>query len=582
MNPSQPTPARVLVLDGDMTPALTVVRALARAGRQVTIASAESHPIAGYSRHARQALRYPDPLRNAADFIDWLCITQARHTYQLIVPVTERSVTPLFAHREHLTDLPLALPDNASLGVALDKPQTLALAHQLNLSVPQSVTLSSLEALDAAAASLSYPIVVKPARSMGSDPQGHVQLSVSYAHNAAELRAQTVHALQFGAVILQEYFAGQGVGIELIAERGQIRYAFQHLRLHEVPLSGGGSSLRESVAIHPVLLDASQRLMAALDWHGVAMVEFKWNPTMQTYRLMEINGRFWGSLPLAVASGADFPAMLAELMIDGAIRPRPTARLGIVCRKLSRDLAWHELVLRQVRDGLVPPPPRAAIGTSLRQLFSLKHRFDVQSLADPLPGLIDLGQIAQSYATRVWERWQDRRLRRRQRAAWASGRVAAALVRARSVLFVCYGNINRSALAERMLRLQTASNPLDIVSAGFHETAGRPADPVMAAIALQHGVDMADSRSRCLDAALLARADIVFVMELAHLRQIQSRYPEAAHKTYLLGMADTTQQADGEIADPYGRLPTHYAQCFEHIRACVVPIARACVRQSLH
>lgn len=576
------SPARVLVLDGDMTPALTVVRSLAQAGRQVDVASAELNPIAGYSRHARQRLHYPDPLRQATEFIDWLRAVQSQHAYQLIVPVTERSVMPMFEHRAQLTDLPLALPDNASLGVALDKHQTLALARKLDIPAPHSLTLSGLDSLDDAATALSYPIVVKPARSMGSNSQGHIQLSVSYALNAAELRAQTIHALQFGAVILQEYFAGQGVGIELIAEHGEIRYAFQHLRLHEVPLSGGGSSLRESVTLNPVLLDASQRLMAALHWHGVAMVEFKWSPATQTYRLMEINGRFWGSLPLAVAAGADFPAMLAELLIDGMVQPCPPARLGIVCRKLSRDLAWHEQVLRQAHDGLAPPPPRSAIGTSLRRLFSLKHRFDVQSLSDPLPGLIDISQIAQSYANRVWSLWQDRRLRHRQRAAWSNGRVTQAIARAQCILFVCYGNINRSALAERVLRQQIAASPLDIVSAGFHEAAGRPADPIMVAVARDHGIDLSDSQSRQLDAALLTRADIVFVMELAHLRQIQSRYPEAAHKTYLLGMADPARLPDGEIADPYGRLPAYYAQCFEHISACIAPLARACSGYSLH
>ena len=84
--------------------------------------------------------------------------------------------------------------------------------------------------------------------------------------------------LGFGDVILQEYFTGAGVGIELIARHGEIFYAFQHRRLHEVPLSGGGSSLRKSQAVSPALLDASSKLISALQWKGVAMVELSCCP----------------------------------------------------------------------------------------------------------------------------------------------------------------------------------------------------------------------------------------------------------------------------------------------------------------
>ena len=100
------------------------------------------------------------------------------------------------------------------------------------------------------------------------------------------MRAKTTHALRYGSVLLQEYIGGQGVGIELIADQGKIVYAFQHLRLHEIPLTGGGSSLRTSVAVEPALLEASAKLMAALAWHGVAMVEFKRDTGSGKFSLM--------------------------------------------------------------------------------------------------------------------------------------------------------------------------------------------------------------------------------------------------------------------------------------------------------
>jgi predicted ATP-grasp superfamily ATP-dependent carboligase len=323
------TAKKILVLDADMTPALTVVRSLARLGLHVDIASHIDKPVAGYSRHARLRLRYPDPMQDPQAFIDWLNTHAAANTYELVIPVTERTAVPLLRYRDRVNTARIALPANDSLEIALNKAKTVDLARQLGIPVPGSTLVAQAATLDHIKDTLAYPVVIKPARSMGSANQGIVQLGVDYAFNEPEFMAKTGHALRFGSVILQEYFGGQGVGIELIADHGKIAYAFQHLRLHEVPLTGGGSSFRKSVAIEPELLDAAQKLMAALNWHGVAMVEFKWKPKTRDFRLMEINGRFWGSLPLAVSAGADFPAMLYELLMQGRIAPRPPAQLGI-------------------------------------------------------------------------------------------------------------------------------------------------------------------------------------------------------------------------------------------------------------
>jgi len=565
---------KILVLDADLPPALTVVRSLARLGLHVDIASHIDKPLAGYSRHARLQLRYPDPMQAPQAFIDWLNAHAAGDAYELVIPVTERTVVPLVRHRNQVKAAHIALPSSDSLEVALDKAKTVELARQLGIPVPNSTLIAQASALDDIKDALVYPVVIKPARSMGTADQGIVQLGVDYAFNESELIAKAGHALRYGNVILQEYFAGQGVGIELIADQGEIVYAFQHLRLHEVPLTGGGSSLRQSVNVEPELLDASQKLMAALIWHGVAMVEFKWDPATRNFRLMEINGRFWGSLPLAVAAGADFPAMLYELLVNGKIRDRAPPKLGMLCRKLSSDLYWHEQVLRGATapTRLTPPPGRNALWKSVQMLFNLQHRFDIQSMSDPVPGLVDIGQILAAYWKRARSIVQDRWLLRRQRAAWRSGHVANTLANAKHLLFICYGNINRSSLAERYYLNKTNGTPA--LSAGFHPHGGRPADPNMVEVARRHGLDMDNWSSRQVDSKMANQADLIFVMEAQHITRIAEQFPEATNKTFLLGMADEQVSPDGEIADPYGKSPEHYERCFQQVSASVDRIVK--------
>jgi protein-tyrosine-phosphatase len=425
------------------------------------------------------------------------------------------------------------------------------------------------------AARIGYPIVIKPDRSVGGG-QAHrrVQLAVTYAKNAGELRARAEGLLRFGKVVLQERFVGQGVGVELIANRGEIAYAFQHIRLHELPLSGGGSSLRRSAPLDPALLEASTRLVRVLKWHGVAMVEFKQNADTGEFRLMEINGRLWGSLPLAVACGADFPSMMYDLYIQGRIDASPPARVGISCRKLSDDIYWHELVLRRIDPtGLARFPPARVILRDALLCLSPRHRFDVQQLSDPRPGFVDVARIAKRYAVRLSEQWRERVLRSEQERRWRNGTAAAAMKTAGTVLFLCHGNINRSVLAQRYLEQRLGRKGIEVLSAGFHETEERSADPVMQDVAGRQGIDLSGWRSRTLSREMLSRADMVLVMESSHLKRIRREFPDLLGKCYMLGFAAPGRIPGGEIADPYGKDILEYERCFRQVTASVEAFA---------
>ena len=527
-----------------------------------------------YSRYCRASLIYPDPLADENGFLSWCMALLAQNQYKLIIPVTERTVAPLARLQDKHGVGHLTLPGSQALEIVLDKARTLALAETLAIPTPRSVVISDMLALEEMRTEYPFPVVLKPTHSIGKHAGIRKQLRVEYAFNANELTRKIEHFLRYGPVLLQSYFRGQGVGIELIARHGEILFAFQHLRLHEVPLTGGGSSLRKSVAIEPELLEASRKLVSALKWHGVAMVEFKWNPMDRSYCLMEINGRFWGSLPLAIAAGADFPAMLHELYSTGGIKPRPPARVGVYCRMLSRDLYWHEMVLR--RDGRPELVHFPGLGQMLREallVFSPRHHFDVQQWRDPVPGLVDLGRIVLGYRARLARLLSDRWLRWRQRRAWLGGEVAGRLAQARQILFVCHGNINRSALADRCFAGLVPEGGVRAYSAGFHEEAGRPADPIMVEVAGSARIDLVDWRSRHLDMALLDESDIVFVMETKHLERIREEYPDAVHKTFLLN-AGPMIGGSLEIADPYGKDRPVYEQVCRQVTGCVAQVAR--------
>jgi predicted ATP-grasp superfamily ATP-dependent carboligase len=195
----------------------------------------------------------------------------------------------------------------------------------------------------------------------------------------------------FGAgALLQEYIDGHGEAIFLLTDGDCARAVFAHRRLREKPPAGGVSVLRESIVPDPVLLDGSKRLLAALDWHGVAMVEFRRGRDGRA-ALMEINPRLWGSLQLATDSGVDFTEMWIRQHL-GEATGAPKMRFGVRCRWLLGDFDHLLICMRR-------PEARAATRRGvLRVLFDFLASFwdgsklEVLRWNDPRPFLREFSQ----------------------------------------------------------------------------------------------------------------------------------------------------------------------------------------------
>ncbi len=562
---------RILVLDADMVSALTIARSLAARYFVVDIASAKAAPIAAYSNSVAAHFQYPDPLLNEEAFLAWLQEHIHHAPYALVIPVTERSLVPLAHARDRFQETCLAIADDDSLQLVLDKAATFSLAERIGVSTPQSLYISSIDELPALLPQLRFPVVVKPSHSVSGGAAGYSKRNVSYAIDEAELILQCKACLRHSSVILQSYFRGLGAGVELIAKQGEILYAFQHLRLHEVPLTGGGSSFRMSTELEPRLLDAATRLIREIRWTGVAMVEFKWNPATKEYCLMEINGRFWGSLPLAMAAGADFPAMQAELSLTGELGTYPPYRRGVYCRNLPSDVMWHEMVLRSHSDAITQVPSLGKVLLDLSKVLSTRHHFDTQCFSDPLPGLVEVKRLVARQGHRLLGLLEESWFTLSQRLLWRNGTVREKLRGSRKILFICYGNINRSALAQVLMTAQLPpSSYLDIRSAGFHPQEQRPADPRMVQVAEQHAIDLTYSRSRCVDTDLIADSDIIFVMEKGHYDRLVAMHQDAVDRTFLLGagLSDPVLPR-AEIPDPYNKSDAVYRTCFGDIARAI-------------
>jgi predicted ATP-grasp superfamily ATP-dependent carboligase len=398
-------PVRVLVTDAARGSAVAIIKSLARRGWYV-IAGDEDRLAPGlYSRYTHERVRYPSPRKAPDVFLEALQRVVREHRVGVIVPVTDDVIVPLSAARHRFDDrCVVALPSADRLATVADKRATMELATRLGIPTPRTCVVRTATEAAARARDFDWPIVLKPERSKRYERGRPLDsFAVTYAEDIEQLREKVAGLEGRSAVLMQEYHRGEGHGVALLLHEGRPLAAFQHRRLREFPVTGGASSYRESVPLDPVLYDYSVRMLAALSWTGPALIEFKVGE--RGPRLMEINGRVWGSLPLAVKSGVDFPGRWLELYRGGPPPPEPPQTryaVGVRSRDLTLEVAWVALVLFGKRTYRFESRPArsAALGAACR-LVSPFGGYDVFSRDDPLPGLLEILRTGRLAARRL-------------------------------------------------------------------------------------------------------------------------------------------------------------------------------------
>lgn len=401
---------RVLVTDGEQRSALALVRSLGRSGQRAYVCSARERSLAGASRYCTAEARVANPLADAEGFERDVRSLIDRWEIDTLMPVSEAALLALLPARERLGEVVLPFPEDATFRRICDKAELLSVAPRVGIAIPRQIAVHSVADVDALdVEALDFPVVIKPARSVGegairqrraargggrdSESRGtRAKLTVRHAANASELSTALA---EFGAVgeaafplLVQQRIVGPGIGIFLLLWEGRQIATFAHRRLREKPPAGGVSVYRESIAADPALVKRSRALLDHFGWCGVAMVEYKVDERSGTPYLMEVNGRFWGSLQLAIDAGVDFPTLLLGAATGEAVTPVHDYETGIRSRWLWGDVDHLLARLRRSRSALSLPPEAPGRWRAVRDFLTVhvgKDRTEILRGDDPRP-----------------------------------------------------------------------------------------------------------------------------------------------------------------------------------------------------
>lgn len=376
---------KVLVTSADTNAALAVTKSLGKKGIEVTCADCKDAK-SFYSRYCKNKLVYPSPEKQPYAFINFLLSEVKKHNYDVLFPITDTDTYLISKYLNEFSPyVKVAINNHLTSMKVLDKCQTIKIASKINVPVPKTIFINDLNELNEISKILEFPLIIKPRQSSTFVKNKVKRGSTSYVISKEEffLKYEELHK-KSSYPLVQEYISGKEKGVFMLLHKGELKAVFSHQRIRSLNPLGGASALCKSIDLNPKMKDYALKMLREINWEGVAMVEFKIDSRDNIPKLMEINGRFWGSLQLAISSGVDFPYLLFKTVIAEDVEPVLDYRKGIKYRYLLGDFIHLFYVMKGNRNYGFEYPKRLPTLRNFMKFYEKNLVYDDISFSDPM------------------------------------------------------------------------------------------------------------------------------------------------------------------------------------------------------
>lgn len=386
----------VLVTDASMRIALYIIRSLGKKKIKIIAVESKDIPLSeniGFKSKYIYKKYLISSKKNKEQYLN--DIAKISKECDCLIPVHFQTIELISQNINLFKHIKKLIPNNEKLEESNDTYKLLKLAQKISVPIPKTYFIDNLEQIEKILPELEFPVIIKVKKEENIlPPKRHI--IVHKKENFIQ-SYKNLHSLQEFPVI-QKYIKGTGIGFfALYDKNSQIKALFCHERLREYPITGGPSTLCKSI-YDEKLIEYGKKILDELKWQGVAMVEFKKEYSTNEYKLMEINPRFWGSLPLAIKSGVDFPYLLYKLINEENFDSIKNYEHGIKLRFLVTDIVsgLSHLSNRHFKQFFY----------FVRDLFNFKIKEGILSLTDFKPTLSYLKKYFNYFlnSIRLWKR----------------------------------------------------------------------------------------------------------------------------------------------------------------------------------
>lgn len=325
----------------------TCVRSLSRRDVGTVIASEQPNVPVGASRFCDRFVDVPSPYHDVVAYKDALVELARRPAVRTLTPMRPHDAYVFATYAADFEPhVSLVTPPTETLDVVHDRMQLYEAALDAGVPVPETRCLED-------ARDWHSDVVVKARYNLLShdrvpafDPH-HVETVKCVEHVPAggDLDVAGLCERMRHVPIVQEYVDHDGEYVfAALYEHGEPLATFQHHQIRGDSYTGGGGVYRESI-YDPDLERVGRQLLDSLEYHGLACIEYARDRETGEYYLVEVNPRFWQSLPCAVRSGADFPYYYWLATTGRSDEIEPDYRVGVGTHMLYGELGYLRSIL---------------------------------------------------------------------------------------------------------------------------------------------------------------------------------------------------------------------------------------------
>lgn len=385
---------------------VTCVRSLGRQGISTLVGSESENTPAASSRYCDEFVDLPDPADDLTAYTEALLAVAQRPDVQTIIPVREEDIYALSKHKHAFAEkIATPWPDFDTLRCVQDRIKLFAEAEAAGVAIPETMLVDQWN-------EWGRKIIIKPRYTvaapayLGPETDDYEIGTTTYHDPGTPADPVALRETHGHVPLVQEYIADpHEYGFFALYDHGDPVATFQHRQRRAHKYCGGPSAYRESVSL-PALETAGRALLDHLDWHGLAMVEFLRDPDTGEFKLMEVNPRFWSSLPFTVHAGVDFPTYYWQLAHDEPPATPPDYTTGTAGHLLRGELGHLHSVLTEEYAFVERPSLGRTLSAILTSLIRHPH-VDYPALDDPKPFFQDLRQLVRPDADRETQKDSD-------------------------------------------------------------------------------------------------------------------------------------------------------------------------------
>lgn len=320
--------SKILVTDGRSLASLAIIRTLGEKGFEIHCGEDFKGSVSSFSKYVKKSFVYPSAQNQPNEFVDFLLNLTKKEKYSMIIPVRDETTLLLSKNKsEFLEYTNLYLADFDVISKFRDKGDTVKLANKYGIPVPETYFPEDT-CIQEIKNSVKYPVLIRARISSGSRGIKYVNFPSEFEDAYQEIKSE------YGEPMIQEYISHDGghYSIGTLFDNNSEPIAIHvYKETKQYPINGGPAVNAITVKKEQWVDDILQ-ILKTVGWIGPAHMDVLFDTSSNTYRLLEVNPRFWMSLNLSIKSGVDIPYLLYQLSAGQNISKINSYKVGFKYR----------------------------------------------------------------------------------------------------------------------------------------------------------------------------------------------------------------------------------------------------------